>query len=200
MLRRDLLRLRNAAAPLVEVCRRLTNAELPQIRAAMHPLFRDVTDHMRTVQEKIDNLREVLAFAFEASVLMGQSQETAISKKLAVLGGDPRGADGARRHLRHELQRHAGAQLPYGYPIVIAGMLVICRSSTGASARNGSTMLCAAKRQVIDFAALLFSQSFNDIVTLGDGLRWRSDWRLPRRHEPAHAAHFLISDRNRVRL
>lgn len=83
MLRRDLLRLRNAAGPLVEVCRRLTSAELPQIRATMHPLFRDVTDHIRTVQEKIDNLREVLAFAFEASLLVGQSQETAIAKKLA---------------------------------------------------------------------------------------------------------------------
>ena len=35
------------------------------------------------MQEKIDNLREVLAFAFEASLLMGQSQETAIAKKLA---------------------------------------------------------------------------------------------------------------------
>ena len=49
----------------------------------MHNLFRDVTDHIRTVQEKIDNLREVLAFAFEASLLVGQSQETAIAKKLA---------------------------------------------------------------------------------------------------------------------
>ena len=83
MLRRDLLRLRNAADPLVEVCRRLTGADLPQIRPAMHNLFRDVTDHIRTVQEKIDNLREVLAFAFEASLLVGQSQETAIAKKLA---------------------------------------------------------------------------------------------------------------------
>ena len=35
------------------------------------------------MQEKIDTLREVLAFAFEASLLMGQSQETAITKKLA---------------------------------------------------------------------------------------------------------------------
>ena len=49
----------------------------------MHNHFRDVTDHIRTVQEKIDNLREVLAFAFEASLLVGQSQETAIAKKLA---------------------------------------------------------------------------------------------------------------------
>src|SRR6476620_11242466 len=83
MLRRDLLRLRNAALPLVEVCRRLTSAELPQIHGAMHPLFRDVTDHIRTVQEKIDSLREVLAFAFEASLLVDQAQETAVSKKLA---------------------------------------------------------------------------------------------------------------------
>ena len=37
MLRRDLLRLRNAAGPLVEVCRRLTDSDLPQIRPQMHP-------------------------------------------------------------------------------------------------------------------------------------------------------------------
>ncbi len=83
MLRRDLLRLRNAAGPLVEVCRRLEHDNLPMVRPAMQPLFRDVTDHVRTVQEHIDLLREVLAFAFEASLLVGQAQETAVSKRLA---------------------------------------------------------------------------------------------------------------------
>jgi magnesium transporter len=83
LLRRDLLRLRNAVGPLVEVCRRLEHDNLPMIRPAMQPLFRDVTDHVRTVQEQIDSLREVLAFAFEASLLVGQAQETAVSKKLA---------------------------------------------------------------------------------------------------------------------
>ncbi|CEJ14117.1 Magnesium transport protein CorA [bacterium YEK0313] len=82
-LRRDLLRLRNAIGPLVEVCRRLEHDSLPMVRTAMQPLFRDVTDHVRTVQERIDSLREVLAFAFEASLLVGQAQETAVSKKLA---------------------------------------------------------------------------------------------------------------------
>ncbi len=84
MLRRDLLRLRNAVGPLVDVCGRLSHADLPQIHAPMQPMFRDVTDHIRTVQEKIDSLREVLAFAFEASLLVGQSQETAVSKRLAA--------------------------------------------------------------------------------------------------------------------
>jgi magnesium transporter len=83
-LRRDLLRLRNAAVPLVEVCRRLEHAELPGINHAMQPLFRDVTDHVRRVQEEIEALREVLAFAFEASLMTGQAQQTEITRKLAA--------------------------------------------------------------------------------------------------------------------
>jgi magnesium transporter len=83
LLRRDLLRLRHAVGPLVEVCRRLEHDKLPMVRPTMQPLFRDVTDHIRTIQEQIDSLREVLAFAFEASLLVGQAQETAVPKKLA---------------------------------------------------------------------------------------------------------------------
>jgi magnesium transporter len=84
MLRRDLLRLRNAAAPLVNVCRRLEHAEVMSIDASMQPLFRDVTDHVRGVQEEIDMLREVLAFAFEASLMSGQAQQTSITRRLAA--------------------------------------------------------------------------------------------------------------------
>ncbi len=51
--------------PLVEVCRRLEKPGLPGIDAAMSPLFRDVSDHIRQVQEEIESLREVLSFAFE---------------------------------------------------------------------------------------------------------------------------------------
>src|SRR5262245_51080206 len=49
MLRRDLLRLRNAAGPLVEVCNRLEHTELMAIDREMQPHFRDVTDHVRRV-------------------------------------------------------------------------------------------------------------------------------------------------------
>ena len=84
MIRRDLLRLRNAVVPLVEVCSRLEHAEVIAIDAAMQPLFRDVTDHILRVQEEINSLREVLAFAFEASLMTGQAQQTAITRKLAA--------------------------------------------------------------------------------------------------------------------
>jgi magnesium transporter len=84
LLRRDLLRLRNAVAPLVEVCRKLEHAEVIAIDPTMGALFRDVTDHIRRVQEEIDALREVLAFAFEASQLMGQARQTEVTRKLAA--------------------------------------------------------------------------------------------------------------------
>jgi magnesium transporter len=50
----------------------------------MQPLFRDVTDHVRRVQEEIDSLRELLAFAFEASLMMTQAQQNTIVRRLAV--------------------------------------------------------------------------------------------------------------------
>jgi magnesium transporter len=83
-LRRDLLKLRNAIVPMVEVCRRLEHADVLPIQPAMQPHFRDVTDHVRRVQEEIDALREVLAFAFEASLLTGQAQQTVITRRLAA--------------------------------------------------------------------------------------------------------------------
>lgn len=126
MLRRDLLRLRNAAGPLVEVCRRLTNADLPQVRPAMHPLFRDVTDHIRTVQEKIDNMREVLAFAFEASLLVGQSQETAIAKKLASWAAILAVPTAVAGIYGMNFEQMPELRMAYAYPAVLLFIISVC--------------------------------------------------------------------------
>lgn len=83
-LRRDLLKLRCALAPLVEVCRELEHAEVIDVEPVMQPMFRDVTDHVRHMQEEIDALREVLGFAFEASMMMSQSEQTGIARRLAA--------------------------------------------------------------------------------------------------------------------
>ena len=137
MLRRDLLRLRNAAGPLVEVCRRLTSADLPQVRPAMHPLFRDVTDHIRTVQEKIDNLREVLAFAFEASLLVGQSQETAIAKKLAAWAAILAVPTAVAGIYGMNFANMPELQMSFGYQSVLTGMAVACSILYWRFRRNG---------------------------------------------------------------
>jgi magnesium transporter len=83
-LRRDLLRLRNAVVPLGDVCRRLERTDIVFIDPLMRPHFRDVRDHLRRAQERIDTLRETLAFAFEASLMNAQMQQTNISRRLAA--------------------------------------------------------------------------------------------------------------------
>ncbi|WP_442754348.1 magnesium/cobalt transporter CorA [Methylocystis sp. JAN1] len=83
-LRRDLLRLRNAVVPLGDVCRRLERTDIVFIDPVMRPHFRDVRDHLRRAQERIDTLRETLAFAFEASLMNAQMLQTNISRRLAA--------------------------------------------------------------------------------------------------------------------
>ena len=92
----------------------------------MQPLFRDVTDHVRTVQEQIDSLREVLAFAFEASLLVGQAQETAVSKKLAswlaILAVPTAIAGIYGMNFKHMPE----LEWQYGYFSVIGTILLVC--------------------------------------------------------------------------
>jgi magnesium transporter len=128
MIRRDLLRLRNAVVPLVEVCRRLEHAEVIAIDAAMQPLFRDVTDHILRVQEEIDSLREVLAFAFEASLMTGQAQQTAITRKLAAWAAILAVPTAIAGIYGMNFEHMPELKWRYGYLIVVAVIAAICSS------------------------------------------------------------------------
>jgi magnesium transporter len=128
-LRRDLLRLRNAAVPLVEVCRRLEQPGLPGIDASMSPLFRDVSDHIRRVQEEIESLREVL--------MTGQAEQTEITRKLAAWAAilavptAVAGLYGMNFDVMPELHWR------YGYGLVLAVILVACSWLYWRFRRNG---------------------------------------------------------------
>jgi magnesium transporter len=126
MLRRDLLRLRNAVAPLVEVCRKLEHTEVIAIDPAMRPLLRDVTDHIRRVQEEIDALREVLAFAFEASQLMGQARQTEVTRKLAAWAAILAVPTAIAGIYGMNFKYIPEIDFYYGYFVVMAVIVLIC--------------------------------------------------------------------------
>ncbi len=125
-LRRELLQLRNAVAPLVEVCRRLEHAEVKPVDPEMQPLFRDVSDHVSRVKEEVDALREVLAFAFEASLMVGQAQQTAITRRLAawaaILAVPTAIAGIYGMHFEHMPE----LKWRYGYFVVLGSIAAIC--------------------------------------------------------------------------
>ena len=126
ILRRDLLRLRSGVLPLVEVCRRLEHSEVLPMDAKMELLFRDVTDHVRCVQEEIDALREMLAFCFEASLLTSQSQQTMISRRLAAWAAILAVPTALAGIYGMNFAEMPELQWRYGYPTVIGIVLLVC--------------------------------------------------------------------------
>jgi magnesium transporter len=126
MIRRDLLRLRNSVVPLVDVCRRLEHADVKAIDTAMQPLFRDVTDHVLRVQEEIDSLREVVAFAFEASLMRGQAQQTAITRRLAAWAAILAVPTAIAGIYGMNFEHMPELKWKYGYLLVVGAIATIC--------------------------------------------------------------------------
>lgn len=137
IIRRDLLRLRSGVLPLVEVCRRLEHAEVIPIEASMQLRFRDVTDHVRGVQEEIDSLREMLAFAFEVSLLTSQSQQTVISRRLAAWAAILAVPTAMAGIYGMNFSNMPELEWDYGYYVVLGVVLTICGLLYVNFRRNG---------------------------------------------------------------
>jgi magnesium transporter len=83
-LRRDLLALRRAVSPLVEVCNRLMRFEMPNVPDDIRVYFRDVYDHVVRLNEAIDAQRELLTTALEAHLAMMSVSQNEHMKRLAA--------------------------------------------------------------------------------------------------------------------
>jgi magnesium transporter len=83
-LKRDLLALKRAVSPLVDVCNRLMRFDLKLIPEDTRPYFRDVYDHVVRINEMIDNLRELLTTALEANLSLISVSQTEHTKRLAA--------------------------------------------------------------------------------------------------------------------
>ena len=78
------------------------------------------------VQEQIDSLREVLAFAFEASLLVGQAQETAVSKKLAAWAAIIAVPTAIAGIYGMNFKHMPELEWEYGYFAMIGMILIVC--------------------------------------------------------------------------
>jgi len=82
--RRELIRFQRVLGPMSEVATKLARQELPCIDAEARHYFRDVQDHIRRVQARVDGLREVLTSVFELSTLLEQQRQGTITRQLAA--------------------------------------------------------------------------------------------------------------------
>lgn len=82
-LKRELLDVKRAVSPLVDVCNRLMRFDIKCISPETQPYFRDVYDHVVRINEMIDNTRELLNTALEANFSLISISQNDTSKKFA---------------------------------------------------------------------------------------------------------------------
>jgi len=82
-LKRDLVTLKRAVSPLIEVCNRLMRFDVTIVPEDTRVYFRDVYDHVIRINESIDNQRELLTTALEANLSLISVGQNEVTKKLA---------------------------------------------------------------------------------------------------------------------
>jgi magnesium transporter len=125
-LKRQVINLHRALAPLQEPLNRLAEANLGRIHEEARPYFRDVYDHLVRAVQTSDSYRELLTSILEANltqVSVRQNEDMrAISAWAAIIAVPTliAGVYGMNFRNMPELRWH------YGYPAAIAAMALLC--------------------------------------------------------------------------
>jgi magnesium transporter len=125
-LKRELLDVKRAISPLVDVCNRLMRFDMGCISPETRPYFRDVYDHVVRINEMVDSTRELLNSAMEANFSLISINQSDVSKKFAgwaAIIAVPTmiaGFYGMNFKFMPELSWH------YGYYLVIFTTISIC--------------------------------------------------------------------------
>jgi magnesium transporter len=82
-LKRELLEVRRAVSPLVDICNRLMRFDLKCISEDTKPYFRDVYDHVVRINEMVENTRELLNTALEANFSLISISQSDVAKRFA---------------------------------------------------------------------------------------------------------------------
>jgi magnesium transporter len=85
-IKRELMLLRDAARPLVDICNELMRFHEDVIPKSIRVYLRDVQDHSRRVIESCDNMREMLIAAMQINLAMVSIGQNDIVKQLAGWG------------------------------------------------------------------------------------------------------------------
>jgi len=111
---------------IADTLSKLARQELPCVDPEARIYFRDVSDHIRRVQARVDGLRDVLAGVFEFSSLLEQQRQGTITRQLAAWAAilavptAIAGIYGMNFHNMPELSTQ------YGYYVVVGVIVVIC--------------------------------------------------------------------------
>lgn len=125
-LRRDLLSLKQATTPLIDVSSHLMRIDSTLIPIESRPYFQDIHDHVIRIVELIDELQQLSQTALDANLALISVSQNDDTKRLAawaaILAVPTMIAGVYGMNFKHMPE----IESIYGYPIVIGVMLAVC--------------------------------------------------------------------------
>lgn len=125
-LKRKVVVLKHAVAPLIEAVAKLDGGRVPPIFVNTREYFRDVHDHLHRINTSIDSIRDTISTAIQVSLSMVSIDENEVNKRLAAYAAIFAvatafvGIWGMNFEVMPELQWR------YGYPFALVTVAAIC--------------------------------------------------------------------------
>jgi magnesium transporter len=83
-LKRRVIVLKHAVAPLVEAAGKLYGSRTPSVCIGVQDYFRDVADHLSRINSLIDTIRETIGTAIQVNLAMVTIEDSEVTKRLAA--------------------------------------------------------------------------------------------------------------------
>ena len=125
-LKKELLEVKRAVSPLIDICNRLMRFDIKCISPDTQLYFRDIYDHAVRMNEMVDNTRELLNTALDANFSLISISQNETAKKFAAWAAIiavptmVAGFYGMNFKFMPELQWH------FGYPMVVGFTFLVC--------------------------------------------------------------------------
>ncbi|RWX77058.1 magnesium and cobalt transport protein CorA [Neorhizobium lilium] len=136
-LRRQLIRFQRVLGPMTEVCGKLNNLDLPCIDDETRKYFRDVYDHVRRVDGMVSGLKDVITSVFEASNLLEQQSQGAITRQLAAWAAIAAVPTAIAGIYGMNFENMPELKTEHGYYVVLGVILLLCTFLFGRFKRAG---------------------------------------------------------------
>jgi magnesium transporter len=125
-LKRKVVILKHAVAPLIEAVAKLDGGRVPPIFVNTKEYFRDVHDHLHRINTSIDSIRDTIGTAIQVSLSMVSIDENEVNKRLAAYAAIFAVATAFVGIWGMNFEVMPELEWKYGYPSALATVAVVC--------------------------------------------------------------------------
>lgn len=125
-LKRKVMTLRHAVAPLMEAAGKLSSGRVPSLCAGSRDYFRDVYDHLSRINASVEAMRETIATAIQVNLSMVAIEESEVNKRLAAWAGIFAVATAFAGIWGMNFKNMPELQWEFGYPMALSVIALIC--------------------------------------------------------------------------